>query len=76
MSSHSSRPRAPTSQSDGTLRPPVVIVVLEPGPHRILARVRGEVDSDSAGDLREDLTLALASSHDGLDVDLSAVTFC
>ncbi|MFD7631844.1 STAS domain-containing protein [Streptomyces sp. NPDC059851] len=31
---------------------------------------------DDAADLRRDLTVALAASRSGLDIDLAAVTFC
>ncbi|MFD8638343.1 STAS domain-containing protein, partial [Streptomyces sp. NPDC059656] len=65
-----------TEYSGDTARPSVAVVVLEPGPQRILARVCGEIDMDDADGLRADLTSALESSRYGLDVDLSAVTFC
>ncbi|MDY0810863.1 STAS domain-containing protein [Kitasatospora purpeofusca] len=45
-------------------------------PHRIVARVRGEIDMDVAQDLREALVTALRASSTGLDLDLGAVTFC
>ncbi|MFE3286924.1 STAS domain-containing protein, partial [Streptomyces sp. NPDC059233] len=65
-----------TEYAGGTARPSVAVVVLEPGPQRILAHVSGEIDMDDADGLRADLLSALDSSRDGLDVDLSAVTFC
>ncbi|WMX43615.1 STAS domain-containing protein [Streptomyces roseicoloratus] len=61
---------------NGTLRPSVVSVVVEPGPQRVVARVRGEIDMENADGLRRDLTAALEGSIRGLDIDLSAVTFC
>ncbi|MFD5325161.1 STAS domain-containing protein [Streptomyces sp. NPDC127092] len=66
---------AGAARIDGTLRPSVVAVVVEPGPLRVLAHVRGEIDMENAGGLRRDLAAALGSSSRGLDVDLSAVTF-
>ncbi len=60
----------------GTLPPSVAGVVLVPGTHRVLARVRGEIDVHDGNGLRADLIAAMNSSRDGLDVDLSAVTFC
>ncbi len=70
------RPATPADIISGTLRPSTVAVVFEPGPQRVLARVRGEIDLDDAPGLREDLVTALEASQAGLDVDLSAVTFC
>ncbi|MFJ8209365.1 STAS domain-containing protein [Streptomyces sp. NPDC096033] len=77
----SSPDRAPTAaaaaeHSGGTLRPSVVAVLVEPGAQRVLARLRGEIDAEDADGLRGRLTAALDSSRHGLDVDLSAVTFC
>ncbi|MFE5300167.1 STAS domain-containing protein [Streptomyces sp. NPDC056632] len=60
----------------GTTLPSVVAVVLEPGPQRVLARVRGEIDREDGDGLRGYLVEALNSSRDGLELDLSAVTFC
>lgn len=75
-----SRPdRVPVSAAEhisGTVHPSVVGVVFAPGPRRVLARVRGEIDMEDGDGLRGDLVSALESSRDGLDVDLSAVTFC
>ncbi|MEW2412491.1 STAS domain-containing protein [Streptomyces sp. NPDC046866] len=59
-----------------TSQPERVAVVCESGPHRVLARVSGEIDMDEAVGLREELTAALEAGHTGLDVDLAAVTFC
>ncbi|RSS68507.1 STAS domain-containing protein [Streptomyces sp. WAC06614] len=70
--------RLPFAAEDvsGTLRPSVVTVVFEPGPQRVLARVRGEIDMEDGTGLRQDLTAALEGSREGLDVDLSEITFC
>ncbi|MEU3913948.1 STAS domain-containing protein [Streptomyces sp. NPDC029721] len=73
--------RAPTAaaaaeHTRGTLHPSFVAVVVEPGPQRVLARLRGEIDAEDSDGLRGRLTEALDSSRHGLDVDLSAVTFC
>ncbi|WP_052713491.1 STAS domain-containing protein [Streptomyces katrae] len=73
--------RSPTAaaaaeHTRGTLHPSVVAVVVEPGPQRVLARLRGEIDTEDSDGLRGRLTEALDSSRHGLDVDLSAVTFC
>ncbi|MER7756371.1 STAS domain-containing protein [Kitasatospora sp. NPDC097643] len=43
---------------------------------RVRATVRGEIDLDVAEGLGEALETALEASRAGLDVDLSAVTFC
>ncbi|MER7537576.1 STAS domain-containing protein [Streptomyces sp. NPDC097704] len=51
-------------------------VVFEPGSERALARVSGEIDRDDATEVREALTAALDASRIGLDVDLTAVSFC
>ncbi|MFI8293689.1 STAS domain-containing protein [Streptomyces sp. NPDC085614] len=72
----SRRPATPADMIDGNTFPPPVSVAFEPGPRRVRARVRGEIDMDDAGGLREDLTAALRASSAGLDVDLGAVTFC
>ncbi|MEU3483116.1 STAS domain-containing protein [Streptomyces sp. NPDC033754] len=66
----------PAADSAATVRPVSVAVVVERGPHRVLAGVRGEIDIDCASDLRETLLTALEVSRRGLDVDLSGVTFC
>ncbi|MFD0268552.1 STAS domain-containing protein [Streptomyces sp. NPDC127106] len=71
MTSHPERLPASADHASGG-----VAVVFEPGPLRVLARVSGEIDMDDAADLRRDLTVALAASHSGLDIDLAAVTFC
>ncbi|MFI5982361.1 STAS domain-containing protein [Streptomyces sp. NPDC051555] len=77
MTDHFDREPAPPEDSTGaTLRPSTVAVTFEPGPRRILARVRGEIDMDDSPGLGEDLTTALTSSRTGLDLDLSSVTFC
>ncbi|MET3984346.1 STAS domain-containing protein [Streptomyces sp. PvR034] len=78
MTDHSgSRPATtPVDTASETLHPSAIALVFEPGPQRVLARVRGEIDMDDAGGLREDLLTALTSSRAGLDLDLSAVTFC
>lgn len=69
-------PAAPAG-TGATLRPPARLSLsCEPGPRRVLARVHGEIDSDHAAALREDLLPALESARDGLDIDLSGVTFC
>ncbi|MEV7541142.1 STAS domain-containing protein [Streptomyces sp. NPDC089915] len=68
---------APAAGDTGAILPPSSLsLTFEPGPHRVLARVSGEIDMDDAEGLRKDLSTALDSSRDGLDVDLSAVTFC
>ncbi|MFE4633594.1 STAS domain-containing protein [Streptomyces sp. NPDC056773] len=77
MTSHAGRPPANAANHiGGTMPPPVAAVLIDPGSQRVLARVRGEIDMDDADGLRKNLTTALVSSRDGLDVDLSAVTFC
>ncbi|MFJ7206143.1 STAS domain-containing protein [Streptomyces sp. NPDC098789] len=77
MTDHFDREPAPPEDGTGaTLRPSTVAVTFEPGPRRILARVRGEIDMDDSPGLSEDLTAALTSSRTGLDLDLSSVTFC
>ncbi len=43
---------------------------------RVRATVSGEIDLDVADGLGETLERALQTSRTGLDVDLSAVTFC
>ncbi|MFF0473547.1 anti-sigma factor antagonist [Streptomyces sp. NPDC004284] len=69
-----SDPRLPHAGADHA--DSVLSVVVEQGPRRVLARVRGEIDMDDADHLREDLTAALSGGRGGLDVDLAAVTFC
>ncbi|MFF4581988.1 STAS domain-containing protein [Streptomyces sp. NPDC001373] len=76
MTSHPDCPPPAAAGPSSTLRPSVVSVVFEPGPHRVRAHVRGEIDMDDVDRLYKDLAAALAASRDGLDVDLSAVTFC
>ncbi|MEV7618418.1 STAS domain-containing protein [Streptomyces sp. NPDC089799] len=66
-----SRPERQPGRTDDA-----IAVVIEEGPGRTVARVSGEIDMDAAAGLREDLGAALASSRDGLDLDLAAVTFC
>ncbi|MEV7416213.1 STAS domain-containing protein [Streptomyces sp. NPDC089919] len=70
------RPVVPADGAHGTMYPSVVAVVFEPGPQRVLARLRGEIDMEDVAGLKADLTQALRASRTGLDVDLSAVTFC
>ncbi|CAM5389986.1 STAS domain-containing protein [Streptomyces tanashiensis] len=73
-------PRRPTTvvgaDISGDAQPSVVAVDFEPGHQRVLARVCGEVDIEDADELGADLAAALDVSVSGLDVDLSAVTFC
>ncbi|MFF6771998.1 STAS domain-containing protein [Streptomyces sp. NPDC012637] len=77
MTSQFDRPLpAAVEHINGTLRPSVVAVVCEPGAQRVAVRVCGEIDMEDADGLRRDLTAALDSSPCGLDIDLSAVTFC
>ncbi|MER5807836.1 STAS domain-containing protein [Streptomyces sp. NPDC002033] len=66
----------PASAGPGDADDPLVTVDVEPGPERITARIRGEIDMDDAPDVRADLLAALEASRTGLDVDLSALTFC
>ncbi|MFI5987748.1 STAS domain-containing protein [Streptomyces sp. NPDC051555] len=70
------RPATPADTTSGTMHPSAIALVFEPGPQRVVARVRGEIDMDDAHGLREDLVAALTSSRAGLDLDLSGVTFC
>ncbi|MFE2327479.1 STAS domain-containing protein [Streptomyces sp. NPDC059385] len=77
MTSTPGDPSAPSVEHlSATLRPPVVTVVLELGPELVPARVRGQIDTGNVNNVRRDLTMALASSSAGLDIDMSAVTFC
>ncbi|MEJ8645513.1 STAS domain-containing protein [Streptomyces sp. MS1.HAVA.3] len=63
--------------ADGaTAHRPTVAVEVAYGPHRVLARVRGEIDLDHVSALRQDLVAALDAGGSGIDLDLSAVTFC
>ncbi|MFI1280096.1 STAS domain-containing protein [Streptomyces sp. NPDC020858] len=63
--------------ADGaTVHRSTVAVEVASGPHRTPARVRGEIDLDHVGALRRDLVAALDAAGTGLDLDLSAVTFC
>ncbi|MEV7730151.1 STAS domain-containing protein [Streptomyces sp. NPDC087917] len=55
---------------------PVVAVTVRPGPQRSTARISGELDADNHCDVRTDLTAAIDTSKSGLDLDLSALTFC
>ncbi|MFJ9948479.1 STAS domain-containing protein [Kitasatospora sp. NPDC091207] len=48
----------------------------EPAQDRVRVRVYGEIDLDIAGAFHEALEEALHASRTGLDLDLSAVTFC
>ncbi|MGW7437585.1 STAS domain-containing protein [Streptomyces sp. NPDC054849] len=71
--------RAPVAAAglDGaSVHRPTLTVEVEPGPERMLARVRGEIDLDHVSALRQDLLAALEAGGTGLDLDLSAVTFC
>ncbi|MFJ8160133.1 STAS domain-containing protein [Streptomyces sp. NPDC096136] len=76
MTSHPDCPPPAAADLSSTLRSSVVSVTFEPGPQRVLAHVRGEIDMDDVDGLHTDLAAGLAASRDGLDVDLSAVTFC
>ncbi|MFC8508057.1 STAS domain-containing protein [Streptomyces sp. NPDC057411] len=77
MTRHPGRVRAAGAEpADGLLPRSVATVIFVPGPRRVLARVSGEVDTADVLGLRERLALALAASRTGLDIDLSAVTFC
>lgn len=76
MISPTDSPSSAAADISSILQPSAVSVVFEPGPQQVLAHVRGEVDMDDVDGLRHDLAAALHSSRDGLDVDLSAVTFC
>ncbi|WP_411103037.1 STAS domain-containing protein [Streptomyces sp. cmx-4-9] len=55
---------------------PTVSVEVLPGPQRTTARIIGEIDADNQPGVRADLTAALEASASGLDLDLSALTFC
>ncbi|MFI1453833.1 STAS domain-containing protein [Streptomyces roseus] len=55
---------------------PMVSVAVRPGPQRTRAEVSGEIDADNCGEVREALSAALDASTTGLDVGLSALTFC
>ncbi|MEV4937259.1 STAS domain-containing protein [Streptomyces zaomyceticus] len=56
--------------------PERVAMVFEPGAGRTRVRISGEIDMDGVTDVRENLTAALEASREGLDIDLTAVTFC
>lgn len=76
MTSQPDCPSPATTDIGSTLPRSAVSVGFDPGPQRVLAHVRGEIDMDDVDGLRKDLAAALRSSRDGLDIDLSAVTFC
>ncbi|MER6443880.1 SpoIIE family protein phosphatase [Streptomyces venezuelae] len=77
MTAPSGRDPDPSANTLGTTLPPATVaVVVASGPRRVLARVGGEIDPDNAPQLYKDLTAALGASRSGLDLDLSAVTFC
>ncbi|MEV5975143.1 STAS domain-containing protein [Streptomyces sp. NPDC051921] len=76
LSHFDDQPATPPDDAGGVPDRPTVAVVFESGPQRVLARVSGEIDLDSARSLREDLFTAFRTSPTGLVVDLAAVTFC
>ncbi|MGV9269155.1 STAS domain-containing protein [Kitasatospora sp. NPDC003701] len=51
-------------------------VVAEAAQDRVRVRVSGQIDLDVAAPLDEALEQALRASRTGIDIDLSAVTFC
>lgn len=53
-----------------------VAVAVRPGPQRTRAEISGEIDADNCGKVRDALNAALDASTAGLDIDLSALTFC
>ncbi|MFJ6048963.1 STAS domain-containing protein [Streptomyces sp. NPDC092307] len=55
---------------------PTVVVAVHPGPRRTRAQVSGELDADNHHDVQATLDEALDASTTGLDLDLSALTFC
>ncbi|MFE9845286.1 STAS domain-containing protein [Streptomyces goshikiensis] len=55
---------------------PTIAIAVHPGPRRTRAQVSGEMDADNQDDVRAALGAALDSSTSGLDLDLSALTFC
>ncbi|MEU8842001.1 STAS domain-containing protein [Streptomyces roseus] len=55
---------------------PMASVAVRSGPRRTRAEVSGEIDGDNCGEVREALSAALDASTTGLDVGLSALTFC
>ncbi|WP_051814290.1 STAS domain-containing protein [Kitasatospora sp. MBT63] len=65
------RPAPPAAGSVDT-----VTCEITPGPDRTSAVVRGVMQLDTADRLEEALDTALRSTGTGMDVDLSAVTFC
>ncbi|MYT23602.1 hypothetical protein GTW69_25510, partial [Streptomyces sp. SID7760] len=64
------------SDSERDPAAPMVSVAVRPGPRRTRAEVGGEIDADNCGQVREALSAALDASETGLDVGLSALTFC
>ncbi|MGW6847000.1 STAS domain-containing protein [Streptomyces sp. NPDC054958] len=55
---------------------PTVVVAVHAGPPRTRAQVSGELDADNRHDVQATLDEALDASTAGLDLDLSALTFC
>ncbi|MGO4457984.1 STAS domain-containing protein [Streptomyces sp. M-16] len=53
-----------------------VAVSVRPGPRRTRAEISGEIDADNCGKVRDALNAALDASTAGLDIGLSALTFC
>ncbi|MEU8434467.1 STAS domain-containing protein [Streptomyces sp. NPDC029216] len=78
MTGHFARqPAIPADSLHSTLPlAPGVTADFEATPQRVVARLCGEIDLEDARGLREDLVTALRASRTGLDLDLSAVTFC
>ncbi|MEU2835376.1 STAS domain-containing protein [Streptomyces lavendulae] len=73
----STAPFDPPSESDRADAPRERLSVeVESGPPRSRARVFGEIDLDVENELHEELFAALDAGATGLDLDLSAVTFC
>ncbi|MFB6807062.1 STAS domain-containing protein [Streptomyces sp. NPDC056387] len=56
--------------------PPTVAVEIRPGAPRTFARVSGAFDMENAAEVRAELIAAFDASGTGLDLDLSALTFC
>ncbi|MEU8516446.1 STAS domain-containing protein [Kitasatospora sp. NPDC048722] len=79
---HSATPTPPPPASGGSQLPADqwiadgLLVKLVTESERTRATVCGEIDLDIADGLRETLERALGGSRTGLDLDLSAVTFC
>ncbi|MFE2722083.1 STAS domain-containing protein [Kitasatospora sp. NPDC059327] len=80
--SRSGTPPSPPTVVDGS-RPPGarrladdLWMESEPVRDRVRVRVYGEIDLDIAGAFHDALDEALRASRTGLDLDLSAVTFC